>query len=376
MPIDSFLRALAADRGSQALGVVLSGTASDGTLGLQAIKAAGGITFAQEMRTAKFDGMPGSAIAAGVVDFVLPPAGIARQLVAIAREFSRSRSSCGRRLSRRGIRNWPRYSGWCGAPPEWTSRTTSTAPLRGASSGAWPSADSKTLEDYSRDLEQNREEATALCETCLITVTAFFREPAVFEELKKKVFPALVENRAPEDPIRIWVPGCATGEEAYSIAICLMEFLDDAKVSVPFEIFATDISEAAIEKARAGTYKDSALAHVSPQRLARFFTRTERGYQIAKAIRDVCVFARHNVAQDPPFSRLDLISCCNVLIYLGPVLQRKVLSILHYSLKPSGFLVLGPSESIGTLSESFHQVDKTHKIYCVRPAASYAGAAA
>ena len=184
------------------------------------------------------------------------------------------------------------------------------------------------------------------------------------------MFPALVENRAPEDPIRIWVPGCATGEEAYSIAICLMEFLEDAKVDVPFEIFATDISETAIEKARAGTYKDAALAHVSPQRLARFFTRSERGYQIAKSIRDVCVFARHNVAQDPPFSRLDLISCCNVLIYLGAVLQRKVLSILHYALKPAGFLVLGPSESIGTLSDSFHQVEKTHKIYCMLPAAS------
>ena len=172
------------------------------------------------------------------------------------------------------------------------------------------------------------------------------------------------------------MPGCATGEEAYSIAICLMEFLDETEVSVPFEIFATDISETAIEKARAGTYTDAALAHVSPQRLARFFTRTERGYQIAKSIRDVCVFARHNVAQDPPFSRLDLISCCNVLIYLGAVLQRKVLSILHYALKPTGFLVLGPSESIGTLSESFHQVEKTHKIYSHAAGREYAGAAA
>ena len=225
------------------------------------------------------------------------------------------------------------------------------------------------LEDYSRHLDQNREEANALCEDCLITVTAFFREPAVFEELKTDVFPALLENRAAGDPIRIWVPGCATGEEAYSIAICLMEFLDEAGQSVPFEIFATDISETAIAKARAGTYKDSEVAHVSPQRLARFFTRSERGYQITKTIRDVCVFARHNVAEDPPFSKLDLISCCNVLIYLGAVLQRKVLSILHYALKPAGFLVVGPSESIGTLSESFHQVEKTHKIYCLRPAA-------
>src|ERR1035437_8469930 len=149
-----------------------------------------------------------------------------------------------------------------------------------------------------------------------------------------------------------------------------MGALEDGKVRVPVESFATDISETAIEKARAGIYTGAALAHVSPQRLARFFTRAERGHQIAKSIRDVCVFARHNVAQDPPFSKLDLISCCNVLIYLGAVLQRKVLSILHYSLKPAGFLVLGPSESAGALSESFHQVEKTHKIYCMRPAAS------
>jgi two-component system CheB/CheR fusion protein len=368
MPIDCFFRGLAADRGSKALGVILSGTASDGTLGLQAIKAAGGITFAQEMRTAKFDGMPGSAIAAGAVDFILPPAAIARQLVAIARAShiaSEPREALeppgDRELAKilRLVRNSTGVDFTHYKHSTLARRIKRRMALRGF----------EKLEDYSRDLEQNREETNALCENCFITVTAFFREPAVFEELKKKVFPALVENRGPADPIRIWVPGCATGEEAYSIAICLMEFLDGTKVRVPFEIFATDISETAIEKARAGTYKDSELAHVSPQRLARFFTRTERRHQVAKIIRDVCVFARHNVAQDPPFSRLDLISCCNVLIYLGAVLQRKVLSILHYSLKPTGFLVLGPSENIGTLSESFRQVEKTHRIYCMRPAA-------
>jgi len=368
MPIDSFLRGLAADRGSKSLGVILSGTASDGTLGLQAIKAVGGVTFAQEMRTAKFDGMPGSAIAAGVVDFILPPAAIARQLVAIARAShasSEPREAIeppgDRELARilRLVRNATGVDFTHYKHSTLARRIKRRMALRGF----------ETLEEYSRDLEQNREEASALCENCFITVTAFFREPTVFEELKKRVFPALVENRGSDDPLRIWVPGCATGEEAYSIAICLMEFLDGAKVRVPFEIFATDISETSIEKARAGVYKDSELALVSPQRLARFFTRTERRYQVAKIIRDVCVFARHNVAQDPPFSRLDLISCCNVLIYLGAVLQRKVLSILHYSLKPTGFLVLGPSENIGTLSESFRQVEKTHRIYCMRPAA-------
>jgi len=367
MPVDSFLRALAADRGGKAFGVILSGTASDGTLGLQAIKAAGGITFAQEMRTAKFDGMPGSAIAAGAADFVLPPAGIAQQLVAIARAShvmiepqDGTEPPVDAELAKilRLVRSVTGVDFAYYKHNTIARRIKRRMVLRGF----------EKLEDYSREIEQNREEANALCEDCFITVTAFFREAPVFEELKKKVFPALVENRGAADPIRIWVPGCATGEEAYSIAICLMEFLDDTKLSFPFEIFATDISETAIVKARSGTYTGAALAHVSPQRLARFFTRTERGYQVAKIVRDVCVFARHNLAQDPPFSKLDLISCCNVLIYLEDVLQRKVLSILQYALKPTGFLILGPTEGIGTFSESFHQVDKTHKIYCLRPA--------
>ena len=368
MPIDDFLRALALDRRSQALGVVLSGNASDGTLGLQAIKAAGGVTFAQEVNSAKFDSMPRSAIAAGVVDFILPPAGIARELAAITRnsgspiELRQAIGSPGPPALAKILRlvrsatgvDFTHYK-----PTTLARRIKRRMTLRGF----------KNLEDYGRHLERNREEANALCEDCLITVTAFFREPALFEELKTNVFPAMVENRTDGDPIRIWVPGCATGEEAYSIAICLMEFLDQIEENVPFEIFATDISETAVAKARAGGYKDSEVANVSPQRLARFFVRSERGYQITKILRDVCVFARHNVAEDPPFSKLDLVSCCNMLIYLGVVLQRKVLSILHYALKPTGFLVVGPSESIGTLSESFHQVDKTHKIYCLRPAA-------
>ncbi len=368
LPIDFFLRALAADCGSRAFGVVLSGTASDGTLGLQAIRAAGGATFAQETGTAKYDGMPRSAIAAGVADFVLPPAGIARRLTAMARDSrlpieSREAKvpSGDAELAKilRLVRNATGVDFTHYKHSTLVRRTKRRMTLRGFD----------RLEDYTRDLEQNREEASALCESWFITVTQFFREPEVLEELKKMVFPALVAGRAPGDPIRIWVPGCATGEEAYSIAICLTEFLEDSKVTVPFEVFASDISEAAIEKARAGAYKDSNVAHVSPQRLARFFTRTEHGYQVAKIIRDACVFARHNVTQDPPFSRLDLVSCCNVLIYLGAVLQRKVLSILHYALKPTGFLILGSSESIGTLSESFHQLQNTHRIYCMQPAA-------
>jgi two-component system CheB/CheR fusion protein len=367
MPIDDFFLGLAAERSCQALGVVLSGTASDGTLGLQAIKATGGVTFAQELRTAKFDSMPRSAIAAGV-DYVLPPAGIARQLAAIARhpqvpgEPAEANGLPGDTELGKILRQVRSATG-----VDFTHYKPST--LRRRIKRRMTLAGVAKLEDYRLHLERNREEAKALGEDCLITVTAFFREPAVFEELKSSVFPMLFDLRPAEEPIRIWVPGCATGEEAYSIAICLMEFRDGAKVSVPFEIFATDISETAIEKARHGIYTGSALANISPQRLARFFTRTERGYQIAKSVRDVCVFARHNLAEDPPFSKLDLISCCNVLIYLGETLQRKVLSTLRYALKPAGFLVVGPSEAIGTLSTSFHQVDKTHKIYCMRPPA-------
>ena len=367
MPIDHFLCALAADRGIQAFGVVLSGTGSDGTLGLQAIKAAGGITFAQDQRSAKFDAMPANAMAAGILDYVLPPAGIARQLAAIAHSIAppKTAGQPGEAELRKVFRILRAATG-----VDFTYYKHSTLQRRVNRRMALRGFE--TLDDYTRDLERNRAEADALCESFFITVTQFFREPAVFEELKNKVFPALVENRGQEDPIRIWVPGCSTGEEAYSIAMCLTEFLDEAKLSLPFEIFATDISAAAIEKARAGIYTDAALAHVSPPRLARFFTRTERGRQVTKAIRDVCVFAKHNVAQDPPFSKLDLVSCCNVLIYLGSVLQRKVLSILHYALKPTGFLVLGPSETIGTLSESFLQVEKTHKLYSVVAAAGTA----
>ena len=247
MPIDSFLSALAEDRGRDAYGVVLSGTGSDGTLGLRAIKAKGGITFAQEKASARFDAMPGSAIAAGGVDFVLSPSGIARQLVAVASRSSIAlqpdqpmESSDAAELGKvfRLLRS--------ASGVDFTHYKQSTIKRRIRRRMALRGFE--RLEDYIRDLEENRGEANALCETFFITVTAFFREPAMFQELKKRIFPALVEDRSSEDPIRIWVPGCASGEEAYSIAMSLVEFLDDTVATVPFQIFATDVSEAAIEK--------------------------------------------------------------------------------------------------------------------------------
>jgi len=367
MPIDSFLQELAADRGSQSIAVILSGSADDGTLGIQAIKAAGGTTFAQDERTAKSAGMPRNAIATGAVDYVSSPAGIALQLTCMARE-SQAEIETGEDLESLGDAEVSKVLRLVRTATGVDFTHYKRGTLKRRIKRRMALRGFEKLDDYSRELEQSREEATELCESCLITVTSFFREPGMFDELKARVFPALVANRAPEDPIRVWVPGCATGPEAYSIAICLTEYMDEAKVSFPIEIFASDISGTAIETARSGIYAGAALANVSPQRLERFFVRSERGYQIAKVVRDVCVFAKHDIAHDPPFSRLDLISCCNLLIYLGDVLQRKVWAILHYSLKAEGFLVLGPSESIGMLSQSFHQVSKSHKIYLMRPA--------
>ncbi len=208
-----------------------------------------------------------------------------------------------------------------------------------------------------------------MADDLLICVTSFFREPEALEALAAKVFPEILKDRSPENAIRVWVPGCATGEEAYSVAICLTEFLERSGATVPFQIFASDISERAVEKARAGIYGMPALAEVSPARLKRFFVKTNGGYQIAKSIRESCIFAKQNIAKDPPFHNLDLITCCNVLIYFGPVLQRKALATFHYALKPGGFLMLGPSESVGPLSHAFSPLDKKLRLYSKQPGA-------
>src|SRR5882724_1638089 len=367
MPIDRFLRSLAEDQGSNAIGVILSGTASDGTLGLAATKAEGGITFAQDEKSAKFDGMPQSAIAAGCVDFVLPPEAI------------------GRKLER--IRAHPYLA------PASSSRTPELVPdgdpqlknilhlLRMANevdfSDYKPATVKRriirrmalhqigTLKDYVQLLRHHPAEVEALHEDLLIKVTSFFRDPAAFEALKAEVFPGILKHRSPEEPIRVWVPGCSTGEETYSQAIALLEFLGHRSADIPIQLFGTDLSQESIGKARAGIYPEIIVADVSPERLRRFFAKVEVGYRINKTIRDMCVFARQNFLQDPPFSRIDVISCRNVLIYLGPVLQKRIMPIFHYALKPRGFLMLGGAEGIiGTGSDLFELMDRKHKIYC------------
>src|SRR3989441_1413686 len=221
------------------------------------------------------------------------------------------------------------------------------------------------LKEYVLFLREHPSEVEALYEDILIKVTSFFRDPDAFEALKAEVFPSILKHRSAEEPVRVWVPGCSTGEETYSQAIALLEFLGNRRADIPFQLFGTDLRQGSIEKARAGTYPESVGADVSPERLRRFFVKVESGYRINKTIRDICVFARHNLLQDPPFSRIDVISCRNVLIYLEPVLQKRIMPIFHYALKPRGFLMLGGAEGIiGTASDLFELMDRKHKIYC------------
>src|SRR5581483_4979096 len=223
---------------------------------------------------------------------------------------------------------------------------------------------------YLAHVRINPAELDVLYEDLLIGVTRFFRDPEVFEKLQTAAFREMMEARAPDTPVRIWVAGCAGGEEAYSLAIALLEFLGDAAGDVPIQIFGTDLSETSIARARLGMYAESITDDVSPERLRRFFVAEKDGYRIAKAVRDLCVFSRQNVIRDPPFSHLDLVSCRNVLIYLEPQLQRRVFPVFHYALEPHGLLVLGSAESVGSQSEYFEPLAKRQGIYRRRPAAT------
>src|SRR5437868_1149987 len=366
MPIDTFLRSLAVDCGSNAIGVILSGTATDGTLGVAAIKNEGGITFAQDSHSAKYAGMPQSAIQSGHIDFVLPPAEIARELMR--------------------IREHPYVNGSTMSKPEPAPEDRSDdmkkifrllkqlqrvdfsdykpATIRRRIHRRMALARVDTLADYVAVLQEKPAELEALHQDILINVTSFFRDPEAFEALAHIVYPTILQHRGPGDTIRVWVPGCSTGEEAYSHAIALVEYGSKVHTEFPMQIFATDLSDQAIRTARAGIYKESIAADVSPNRLRRFFHRVDNGYQISKSIREMCVSATHNVFSDPPFSRMDLVSCRNVMIYLSQTLQKRVIPIFHYALTPNGFLMIGNTEGLlGAGSELFEMADKKHKIY-------------
>lgn len=363
LAIDFFFRSLAAEQKERAIGIVLSGTGSDGTLGIQTIKGVGGLVMVQSPNSARYDGMPTSAIATDMADFVLPPEQMPTYLLNFinrspplvvsqnesvrpevidsmrhifvllqthtGHDFSLYKdNTIGRRIERRMVIN--QYD---------------------------------KIANYIDYLQQNPLEIDTLFKELLISVTHFFRDAEAFEILEHQVIPELLPDPISPEPIRVWVPGCASGEEAYSIAILLQERLERLSQKTEVQIFATDIDLEAIERARIGLYPGSIIADVSSDRLNRFFKQEGSSYRVNKNIREMMIFSVQNIVQDPPFSRISLISCRNLLIYFQPILQRKVFPIFHYALKPDGFLFLGSSESPGEYTPLFSLVNKRWKIY-------------
>jgi two-component system CheB/CheR fusion protein len=363
--IDLFFSSLGVVHQSYAVGIILSGALSDGTLGLQVIKSYGGLTFAQDEGSAAFDSMPKSAVKAGVVDFILPPAKIAERLIAINHPFHADYSTSEivdtipeqdnevfkQILTvlrvRRGV--------------DFTYYKQSTLKRRIIRRMALNKIEKPV--DYLVFLRENKSEQDALYNDMLISVTNFFRDTQSFEVLCGTIFPTLLSKKTDKESLRIWIAGCATGEEAYSMAICLQEQLGDKAAAMKIQIFATDISETAIAKARNGIYRATELDGISPSRLQQFFTKQDGTYQVNKTIRDMCVFAHHNLLKDPPFSKIDLVSCRNVMIYLEPVLQKRALTTFHYALNEYGYLMLGKSETIGNNTDIFTAYNSTEKIY-------------
>lgn len=370
-PIDEFFTSLAGARKTAAIGVLLSGSGSDGTVGLKAIKEEGGVTFAQNPKTAAWPAMPASAISAGTVDFVLPPAGIAAELARISRHpylLKREEALAGEDAVGNGME---RIYGFLrsSAGVDFRLYKQPTVGRRVARRMALHKM--RSLSEYVRFLRTHPDEIKALADEIFIHVTGFFRDPECFQAFRRRVLPKLHLNRRP-DPVRIWVPGCSAGEEVYSLAMLLLESLDPNTSQTKIQMFGTDISEPAIERARAGIYAEPAVRGVSAARLRRFFAKVEHGYQINKDVRGLCVFARHDLASDPPFSKLDLISCRNVLIYAGPLLQNRILSAFQYALRPGGFLFLGKSEAISAYAGTFEVEDRHHKIFSRKPKAGLA----
>ena len=365
-PVDAFFSSLAEFHGNCGVGVLLSGTGSDGVEGMEELKSEGGITFAQD-DSAQYDGMPKAAQTAGCVDFVLSPEGIAEELVRISKHpyvmtRQQARHQQGDDAVARILRLVHEVTGVDFGNYKSTTlqrRLTRRMLLQGVDSP----------EQYLRKLRGNLSEVHELYRDFLINVTRFFRDPESFDALATAAFPNLFRGRHADAPVRVWTLGCATGEEAYSLAIGLHEYVEREKLSVPIQVFATDLSDRGIEWARTGLYSREIENHVSPERLKRYFDRTDGGYRIGKLIRESCVFARQNVLNDPPFSRMDLISCRNLLIYLEPVLQQRVLPLVHYALNPGGFLWLGSAETIGNFDNLFEVLDSRHRIYRARSGA-------
>jgi len=363
LPIDYFLRSLAEDQAEKSICIILSGTGTDGSLGLKAIKGSGGMTMVQIESQARYDNMPRSAIDTGMVDYILPVEKMPKELLKYAQHpyiegarkkvtpkqkyldsvnkiFSLIRSAMGHDFS-----NYKQN----------TIRRRIERRMAVHQIGK--------IEQYVKYLIEKPAEVETLYKDMLIMVTNFFRDPAAFDILEKKIIKQIVKDEAAEHPIRIWVPGCGTGEEAYSIAILLEEAMSKLKKHMDVQIFATDLDEDSTEYARVGSYPEAIAADVSAARLQRFFVREDSTYSIKKHIREMVIIAKQNLIKDPPFSKLDMVSCRNLLIYMDSVLQKRILSLFHYTLNPNGFMFLGSSETIGGFSNLFEPIDTKWKIF-------------
>lgn len=365
MLIDVFFTSLAEKHQGNVIGIILSGSATDGTRGMKAIKFAGGLTFAQD-DTAKFNSMPKSAIAAGVVDFVMPPEEIAKELIRLSKH-AYIKSDGNLQTTEDDIDN---------NNPDLKTILNLLHRSSGVNFGLYKMNTIKrrilrrmllhkikTLKEYAGWLNDKKEEITILYNDLLINVTNFFRDADASKYLKTTLFPKILKTKKTGEALRIWVTACSTGEEAYSIAMLLMEIQETRFRDIPVQIFATDLSNQAVSKARIGVYTRQEIEQVSPKRLQRFFTRSNGDFRIAQTVRDMVVFAPHNLLSDPPFSRVDFISCCNLLIYFDTAAQKKAIETFHYALNPDGFLLLGKSETVGSSAQLFSSFNKELKIY-------------
>jgi len=363
MPIDYFLRSLAQDEKERAICVILSGMGTDGTLGLKAIKGELGMALVQDPDSCKYDGMPRSAIATGLVDFVSPPEKMPQQLVDYTKSAARlevvGRPLAEGKVSDHLAKVFVLLRDHTGHDFSLYKKNTIFRRLERRMNVH----QLENLSLYVRYLEQNPHELSLLFKELLIGVTNFFRDPEGFEVLKNKALPEIFENKRKGESIRVWVPSCSSGEEAFSIGMIIRECMDKLNKAVGVQIFATDIDADAIQVARSGVYPGSISADVSKERLKRFFTAYDSAFQIKNDIREMCVFAVQDVIKDPPFTKLDLVCCRNLLIYMESELQKKLLPVFHYALKPNGILFLGSSETIGAFADLFSTVDKKWKVY-------------
>lgn len=363
MPIDYFFQSLSEDLKERAIAIIVSGTASDGTEGIKAIKGEGGMVMVQDPETAKYDGMPRSGIATGLVDFILPVEKMPEQLLGYIKHpiikksngtaFNKTGSTKGLQKIFALIRSSTGH--------DFSHYKSSTIERRIERRLVVHQIDS--LANYILFLQNNPDEIEILFKNLVIGVTSFFRDPKAYELIEKKLLPPLLKAKQPEDTLRCWVVGCSTGEEAYTLAILIAEAVQRLKINVSVQIFASDIDEAAIEIARKGVYPASIARDISAARLKQFFTTEEDCFKIKKSIRDMVVFSLQSIIKDPPFSRLDFLSCRNLMIYLDSTLQRKILPVFHYTLNHGGILLLGTSESIGEHTDLFVPVDSKLKIY-------------